>query len=242
MTTQLEHLPTAALIPYARNARTHSEAQINQISASITEFGFTNPVLIDKDNGIIAGHGRVMAAGLLGLKQVPCLRLSHLTDAQKRAYIIADNQLALNAGWDEELLRLELLDLQEFDFDLDLIGFDTNFLDDLLSGEAGGLAAAPAAKPGSLSDKFLIPPFSVLNAREGWWQARKQQWLALGIQSELGRGGDVTYGDSPEITGVGLNYYRNQKKINATPGGHMMPAANYSQNRKRGNGKGQSVG
>ena len=128
MTIQLEHLPTAALIPYARNARTHSEAQVNQIAASIDEFGFTNPVLIDADNGIIAGHGRVMAAGRLGLTNVPCIRLSHLTDAQKRAYILADNQLALNAGWDEELLRLELLYLQELDFNLDLIGFDDEYL------------------------------------------------------------------------------------------------------------------
>jgi ParB-like chromosome segregation protein Spo0J len=121
--TQLENLPTAALIPYARNARTHSENQISQISSSITEFGFTNPVLIDADNGIIAGHGRVMAASKLGLKTVPCLRLSHLTEAQKRAYILADNQLALNAGWDEDMLRLELLDLKDLNFDLDLTGF-----------------------------------------------------------------------------------------------------------------------
>jgi ParB-like chromosome segregation protein Spo0J len=131
---QLEHLPTAALIPYARNARTHSEQQVSQIANSITEFGFTNPVLIDADNGIIAGHGRVMAAGKLNLKTVPCLRLSHLSEAQKRAYILADNQLALNAGWDEELLRLELLDLKGLDFELDLTGFDVDF-SDYLTGE-----------------------------------------------------------------------------------------------------------
>ena len=95
------------LIPYARNSRTHSDVQINKIASSIKEFGFLNPVLIDKDNGIIAGHGRVMAAQKLGLKEVPVLQIGHLSDTQKRAYIIADNRLALDAGWDEEMLRVE---------------------------------------------------------------------------------------------------------------------------------------
>lgn len=121
---KVEYIKTSVLVPYARNTRTHSEAQISQVADSITEFGFTNPVLIDADNGIIAGHGRVMAAQSLALEEVPCIRLSHLTDAQKRAYIIADNKLALNAGWDEELLKLELNDLKDLDFDLDLIGFN----------------------------------------------------------------------------------------------------------------------
>lgn len=115
----IEMLRTAVLIPYARNSRTHDENQVSQIAASITEFGFTNPVLIDGDNGIIAGHGRVMAANTLGLEQVPCLRLGYLTEAQKRAYIIADNRIALNAGWDEDMLRLELNELQSLDFDLE---------------------------------------------------------------------------------------------------------------------------
>jgi hypothetical protein len=121
---KIEQLPTDTLIPYARNTRTHSEAQVAQIAGSIREFGFTNPVLIDGENGIIAGHGRVLAAQKLGLGKVPCIRLSHLTDTQRRAYIIADNKLALNAGWDEELLGLELADLREDGFDLELTGFD----------------------------------------------------------------------------------------------------------------------
>jgi len=121
--TKIETLKTADLIPYARNSRTHSEAQVAQIAGSIREFGFTNPVLIDADNGIIAGHGRVMAAQKLGLDKVPCIRLSHLTETQKRAYIIADNKLALNAGWNDEMLGLELADLREADFDLGLMGF-----------------------------------------------------------------------------------------------------------------------
>ena len=108
---QIETLALDALIPYARNSRTHSDEQIAQVAASIREFGFTNPVLIDADGGIIAGHGRVMAARKLGLAEVPCVRLAHLTEAQRRAYVIADTQLAMNAGWDDEMLALELRDL-----------------------------------------------------------------------------------------------------------------------------------
>ena len=125
---KIEMLKTDTLIPYARNSRTHSEAQVAQIAGSIREFGFTNPVLIDADNGIIAGHGRIMAAHKLGLAEVPCIRLDHLTETQRKAYIIADNKLALNSGWDEEMLGLELADLREADFDLSLIGFSEDEL------------------------------------------------------------------------------------------------------------------
>jgi ParB-like chromosome segregation protein Spo0J len=128
--------PIESLIPFARNPRTHSEEQIAQIAASIKEFGFTNPILLDGENGLIAGHGRLAAARLLGLKMVPCIELSHLSEAQKRAYLIADNKLALNAGWDEELLRLELLDLKGLDFNLDILGFDAEELADITLGAA----------------------------------------------------------------------------------------------------------
>ena len=156
---QLEHLPLDALVPYARNSRTHSPEQIAQVAASIREFGFTNPVLIDAQGGIIAGHGRVMAARQLGLAEVPCIRLPHLTDAQKRAYIIADNKLALNAGWDDELLALELRDLDALGFDLDLTGFDHDEISKLLDlelgegeGEGQGDAdAVPEARPDPIS-------------------------------------------------------------------------------------------
>lgn len=131
----LEHIDTALLVPYARNSRTHSPEQVQQVANSIKEFGFTNPVLIDANNGIIAGHGRVMAAQSLGLEQVPCIRLAYLTDAQKRAYIITDNQLALNSGWDEAMLKAELHDLQAIEFDMSLMGFDVEFLEDMLEGE-----------------------------------------------------------------------------------------------------------
>lgn len=116
------------LIPYANNSRTHSDAQINQVASSIKEFGFTNPILIDNDGGIIAGHGRVLAAKKLKLTDVPCIELQGLTDAQKKAYVIADNQLALNAGWDIDSLKIEVSSLTELDFDVDLLGFDDEFL------------------------------------------------------------------------------------------------------------------
>src|SRR6202047_4983912 len=106
------------LIPFARNPRTHSDAQIAQIAASIAEFGFNSPILVDSNAGIIAGHGRLLAARKLGLKEVPVIVLDHLTESQKRAYIIADNKLALNSGWDDELLRMERAVLQQEEFDL----------------------------------------------------------------------------------------------------------------------------
>jgi ParB family chromosome partitioning protein len=122
-TPQIEVIEIGGLIPYARNSRTHSDEQVAQIAASIKEFGFTNPVLIDSDGGIIAGHGRVKAAWKLKLPEVPCIRLGHLTEIQKRAYVIADNKLALNAGWDDEMLRIEFADLEDMGVDLTLTGF-----------------------------------------------------------------------------------------------------------------------
>jgi len=121
---KIEQVKIDKLIPYARNSRTHSDAQVAQIAASIKEFGFTNPVLIDETGSIIAGHGRVMAARKLAIADVPSIRLTHLTEAQKKAYVIADNKLALNAGWDNEMLALELAEIGELGFDLELIGFD----------------------------------------------------------------------------------------------------------------------
>ena len=135
MTPKIEQVAVADIIPYASNSRTHSDAQIAQIAASIREFGWTNPILIDGDNGLIAGHGRLLAARKLGLENVPAIVLDHLTKAQQRALVIADNQLALNAGWDMELLKAEIEDLKLEDFDIDLLGFDDKFLDGLLEPE-----------------------------------------------------------------------------------------------------------
>lgn len=128
------------LIPYARNSRTHSDEQIAQIAASIKEFGWRNPVLVDGDNGIIAGHGRVLAARKLNIEQIPTIDGSDMSEVQKRLYVIADNKLALNADWDEDILVLELEDLQSLGADLDLLGFDDEELENLLNpaDEAGG--------------------------------------------------------------------------------------------------------
>src|SRR5665647_2105421 len=124
MSEELKLVDIDKLVPYARNARTHSDEQIKQIQASIREFGFVNPVLIDGKFNIIAGHGRILAAKLEGIKEVPCVLVEYLTDAQKKAYMLADNKLALNAGWDMGMLKIELEELEEFDFDLSLTGFN----------------------------------------------------------------------------------------------------------------------
>ncbi|OQB13003.1 MAG: Modification methylase DpnIIB [Firmicutes bacterium ADurb.Bin193] len=134
-TERFEKVNINKLIPYARNARTHSKEQILQLRASLREFGFVNPVIVDKDFNIIAGHGRVLAAKEEGLTEIPCVFAQHLTEAQKRAYILADNRLALNAGWDEEMLSVELSDLKGNDFDLSLLGFYDNELEKLLGGD-----------------------------------------------------------------------------------------------------------
>ena len=135
MARHIEMWPIEKLIPYARNPRTHSDAQVSQIAASIAAFGFNNPILVDTKAGIIAGHGRLLAARRLQLVEVPVIVLDHLTEAQKRAYILADNQLALNAGWDDALLAAELAALQQEDFNLDLIGFDDAELARLLAAQ-----------------------------------------------------------------------------------------------------------
>ncbi len=161
MADRIEIWPVGKLVPYDKNPRTHSTEQVNQIAASIAEFGFLNPILVDTTAGIIAGHGRLQAAKQLGLAQVPVVVLDHLTEAQKRAYVIADNKLALNAGWDEDLLRSEMAALAAEDFDLPVIGFSDDELADLLAdpnvveGQTDEDAVpeapeVPVSKPGDL--------------------------------------------------------------------------------------------
>lgn len=211
---QIEQRNINDLIPYVRNARTHSDEQIAQLAGSIREFGWTNPILVDGENGLIAGHGRLLAARKLGFETVPVIELAHMTEAQKRAYILADNKLALNAGWDNELLSLELGDLQLDGMDLSLVGFSIDELTGL--GVLGGCGAGDGTgegqqqEAGKLADKFLIPPFSVISARDGWWQDRKRTWIAMGIRSEEGRG--------------------------APPGGSLMPCTNYAEAKQDGKG------
>ena len=154
---QIERIGVEALIPYARNSRTHSDAQVAQIAASIREFGFTNPVLVDEANGIIAGHGRVLAARKLKMPDVPAIRLSHLTEAQKRAYVIADNKLALNAGWDIELLRLEINYLRGLEFDVALTGFSTEELDALMAAPGTEGLTDPDAIPEAPERPIAVP-------------------------------------------------------------------------------------
>jgi DNA modification methylase len=132
---KIEQWPTAKLVPYARNARTHSDDQVTQIAASIAEFGFTNPILAGSDGVIVAGHGRLAAAQKLGLEAVPVVVLDHLSPTQRRALVIADNRIAENAGWDEAMLRIEMTDLQDADFDLSLTGFDADALAELMAGD-----------------------------------------------------------------------------------------------------------
>jgi len=135
LSTHIERWPTAKLVPYARNARTHSEEQVAQIAASIVEFRFTNPILAGSDGVIVAGHGRLAAAQKLGLDTVPVVVLDHLTPTQRRALIIADNRIAENAGWDDAMLRIELQSLQEDGFNLDITGFDADALAEIMAGE-----------------------------------------------------------------------------------------------------------
>jgi DNA modification methylase len=159
----------ASLIPYARNARTHSEAQVAQIAASIREWGWTNPVLIDEAGGIIAGHGRVMAARKLKIEEVPCIVATGWTDAQKRAYVLADNQLAVNAGWDMDLLKVEIGELKTEGFEIGLMGFDAGFLDTLM------------ADPGTdgLTDPDEVPetPLNPVTVTGDVWQLGRHRLL-----------------------------------------------------------------
>ncbi|WP_286758172.1 site-specific DNA-methyltransferase [Ralstonia sp. RL] len=168
---KIEQWPTAKLVPYARNARTHSDVQIAQIAASIAEFGFTNPILAGSDGVIVAGHGRLAAAQKLGLDVVPVVVLDHLTPTQRRALVIADNRIAENAGWDDALLRVELEALQDEGFDLDLTGFDADALADLLAGDEPAnegqtdddavpeVSETPVSRPG---DVWLLGPHRLL--------------------------------------------------------------------------------
>ena len=159
----------ASLVPYARNSRTHSAQQVDKIAASIREFGFLNPIIVDGQNGIIAGHGRVLAAQKLGLDSLPVIEAAHLTEAQRRAYVIADNRLALDAGWDNDLLKVELQDLDAQGFDLTLTGFEL--------GEMAALFDEPNFAPGTEGDQGkldeLAPKMVTCPHCGGEWDLRE---------------------------------------------------------------------
>ncbi|MGP8185027.1 MAG: site-specific DNA-methyltransferase [Terracidiphilus sp.] len=172
MAKRIEVWPIDRLTPYAHNARTHSDAQIAQIAASIAEFGFTNPVLVDTNAGIIAGHGRLLAARKLGWGEVPVIVLDHLSETQKRAYVLADNKLASLAGWDEEVLRIELAELQEQDVALDLLGFSESELADLLAEEE-----APAAAAEETGEEVLEAPLDPVTRSGDVWLIGKHRLI-----------------------------------------------------------------
>ena len=193
---QIEQVAVESLIPYARNSRTHSDEQVAQIAASIKEFGWTNPILIDGESGIIAGHGRLLAARKLGMKEVPVIQLSGMTDTQKRAYIIADNKLALNAGWDDELLGLELSELDLEGFDLELTGFTQEEID----------ALNPEQIPEGLTDEDAVPELQaepVSNLGDVWILDKHRVMCGDSTSQDAfdalmaGQRGDVVFTDPP---------------------------------------------
>lgn len=175
----------AALKPYALNARVHSDDQVKRLVASIREWGFTVPVLVDVSDTVIAGHGRLLAAAELGLDTVPVMVAKGWSAKQIRAYRLADNRLAELSTWDAALLAADLGALVGME---DLIGFDAADLASLIDDPDKRPLPSPEEARQTLAERFGLPPFSVLNAREGWWQERKRAWLGLGIESELGRG------------------------------------------------------
>lgn len=180
-------VPVGELHEYEGNAKAHTREQLDAVEASIREFGFSNPVLAWHDAEgravIVAGHARVKAARALGMDRVPCIFLDSLTDAQRRALTLADNQTTMMTGWDADALASEL-DALAGEFDMGDFGFGS---EEIVLGE-DGLDCAKGPDAGSLSEMFGVPPFSVLDARGGAWQERKRAWMALGIRSELGRG------------------------------------------------------
>lgn len=183
----------ASLKADPRNSRVHPPEQIEQFWQAYLAFGWTRPLFI-RPNGVIGvGNGWWQMAVAKGIAKVPIITLHGLSEDQWRALAIADNKLALNAVWDEAILRAELVALQSADFKIDVTGFSLPELRSLgvPLGAMDGSPGSPQQPPVSLADRFGVVPFSVLNAREGWWQARKQAWLALGIQSELGRGDNL---------------------------------------------------
>ena len=250
----VEQWPIDRLIDYIRNPRKNDHA-VEKVAAAIHEFGFRVPILAKSDGLIVDGHLRIKAARKLGMAVVPVIVADDMTDIQIKAFRISVNKMADLAGWDIPMLNLELEDLKLEGFDLNLTGFDADEILGLLGDDQDEDGANDDESPkGNLSERFMIPPFSVLNAREGWWQDRKRAWLAIGIQSELGRGGTsgtASYGP-PSIRqnpDGSLNYegagcsdrFASQRRVNkASQGGRARPAMDYSKG-QRGDGKGRPI-
>ena len=207
---------TSELIPYARNNKIHSESQIKLIASSILEFGFKQPIVVDSKNSIVAGHGRLKGAKLAGLEEVPCIIADDLTKAQIKAYRIADNKLSDLAEWDNEMIGLELEELGELDFDISLTGFDIDELEALSNVIEGSLVNEidkDEEKNTSLVERFLVPPFSVFDTKQSYWQDRKRMWKKLIKDEAQARSGAIansnkgwSYGtcDSAKMSEVSL--------------------------------------
>ena len=207
---QIKMLAVDKIIPYVKNSRTHSDEQVAQVAASIKEFGFTNPILLDKENVIIAGHGRMLAAQRLGLSEVPCIRLDHLTEAQKKAYIIADNKLALNAGWDNELLGLELGELRDEGFDISLTGFTEEELAGLIVEEI----------PEGLTDEDQVPevPENPITVYGDIWVLGKHR-LMCGDSTSIDAIDCLINGDKIDLIHTDPPYGINEKGMREARGG-----------------------
>ena len=218
---QIKNVKVSDLKPYDKNARTHSAEQVSQIMQSIKEFGFTNPLLIDSNYNLIAGHGRLEAIKRLNkvdfakmpILELPCVICEGLSEAQIKALVIADNKIALNAGWDLDLLADELRELDSIGFDLDLTGFGKDEISELL-GDTKLENWDNDDEKRNLVDIFLVPPFSILDTRAGVWQERKKAWIEKGLRSDLGR--------DNEILGAGL------KQISLKAGGFNSSKAGIS--------------
>lgn len=187
-TSEIELVSIDKLVPYVNNARTHSAKQINKLRASLREFGFINPILIDRNFNVIAGHGRIEAARKEGVKKLPCVYVDFLTEAQRKAYILADNRMALDADWDEEALRTELEALKFDGFDISFTGFEESDFEDLFKDVPN--LYGDDFNQASLAETFIVPPFSVLDSRSSNWTKRKQVWNRL-LQSGEGRKDDL---------------------------------------------------
>ncbi len=235
----IEWWPLDRVRPYEQNPRVISEAAVDKVAASIKTFGWRQPIVIDEAGVIIAGHTRFQAAKGLGLECVPVHVASGLSPEAARAYRLADNRTHDEARWNTEGVGFEFAQLAAAGFDLALTGFDEGELPVQFPGEqpAPSPANAAAAPSPTLAERFGIPPFSVFNAREGWWQNRKRAWIDLGIRSELGRGAPIGGAPLPIDRAKA-----NESKRTAAPGGSPLPATDYSKSKARGDGRGKPIG
>lgn len=198
---------TLSVLPNPKNRNDHPQDQILRLCEIIKYQGFRIPLIISNRSGmLVSGHGRLLAAKFLGLKQVPVLYQDFESEDQEYAAGISDNSIASWSELDLKSINTEITALGP-DFNIDLLG-----IKDFVVEPSDKFGDENLEKP-KLSDRFIVPPFSVLDTRQGYWQERKRQWLALGIKSEIGRGGDLTYGSSPQVTEKGLNYYRNRSGL-----------------------------